>query len=153
MKKLIPWIFALLPGLVMAGTLERSDNLQQIGQVALERNKPVVLFFNSGYCLPCEKLKERALGAIIRFDQFPEGTQFIEIFIDRKTPIKDFYGENIGMEDFALFYNVTELPTLVFVDGEGNQIARPIVNNGAYEFFSHVLNSHLDDALKTLNNK
>lgn len=152
MQRLIPYLLALLPGLVIAGSLEQTDDLRPIGQVAIERQMPVVLFFNARYCLPCEKLKERSLGAIIRFDQFPEGTQFIEVFIDAEQPIIDFYGEQTSLEELALFYNVTELPSLIFVDGEGNQIARPIVNSGAYEFFGHLLNTHLKDAIKTLEN-
>lgn len=130
--------------------LERSDNLQKIGQIALQNQQPVVLFFNASYCLPCEKLKQRALFALLRFNQFPDGVQFIEVFIDDNQTLTDFYGEAISSEDFGLFYNVAELPTQVFVDGSGNVIAPPIVNNGAYDFYGLLLNERLEIALKNM---
>lgn len=126
--------------------LERSDNLHQVGQTALKNQQPVVLFFNARYCLPCEKLKQRALISLLRFNQFPEGVQFIEVFIDDETMLTDFYGEPISSEDFALFYNVAELPTQVFVDGKGEVVAPPMVNNGAYEFYGQLINQRIESA-------
>ncbi len=130
--------------------LERTDNLQKIGQIAVQNHKPVVLFFNASYCLPCEKLKQRALFSLLRFNQFPDGVQFIEVFIDDNKTLTDFYGEATSSEDFALFYNVTELPTQVFVDGHGDVVAPPIVNNGAYDFYGLLVNDRIETALKTM---
>ncbi len=130
--------------------LERSDNLHQVGQTALKNQQPVVLFFNASYCLPCEKLKQRALFSLLRFNQFPEGVQFIEVFIDDEKMLTDFYGEPISSEDFALFYNVAELPTQVFVDGHGDVSAAPIVNNGAYDFYGQIVNQRIESAQQKL---
>lgn len=130
--------------------LERTDNLFQIGQTAIQNQKPIVLFFNASYCLPCEKLKQRALFSLLRFNQFPDGVQFIEVFIDDNKTLTDFYGEATSSEDFALFYNVAELPTQVFVDGHGDVVAPPIVNNGAYDFYGLLVNDRIETALKTM---
>ena len=79
---LIAFTLGLLPGLVNAqGELQRTLNLQPVGQQAIEAQRPVVLFFNASYCRPCETLKQRAFNAILRFNQFPAGTQFVEVFI------------------------------------------------------------------------
>lgn len=130
--------------------LERTDNLYKAGQTALQNQKPVVLFFNASYCLPCEKLKQRALFTLLRFNQFPEGVQFIEVFIDDKQPLIDFYGEVTEPSELALFYNVTELPTQILVDGNGREVAQPIVNNGAYDFYGLLVNDRIETALKTM---
>ncbi|UQB41958.1 thioredoxin fold domain-containing protein [Thiomicrospira microaerophila] len=130
--------------------LERQTDLQQVGQVAIERQKPVMLFFNANYCRPCELLKQRALFAQLRFNQFPQGVQFIEVFIDSQQALIDFYGEPISAEDFALFYNVAELPTQVFVNGEGQVVAPPIINNGAYEFYGKLVNARIERALSNM---
>lgn len=130
--------------------LAQTDNLYQVGQTALQHQQPIVLFFNASYCLPCEKLKQRALINLLRFNQFPEGVQFIEVFIDDKKMLSDFYGEPISSEDFALFYNVAELPTQVFVDGKGEVVAPPMVNNGAYEFYGQLVNQRLETAQQQL---
>lgn len=151
MKTLAIILFSLLPGLVLAeSSMQVKHNLYEAGQQALKVNKPIVLFFNASYCLPCEKLKQRALNAIIRFDQYPAGTVFIEIFIDSPETITDFYNQTTQAEDFALFHNIVELPSLLFVNGEGEELARPIINNGAYDFFGHLLNSRLEVALEKL---
>lgn len=152
MKKLALILLSLIPGLVLAQpSMEIKHNLYEVGQQALQDNKPIVLFFNASYCLPCTKLKERALSAIIRFEHYPAGTQFVEVFIDSDQELIDFYNQAISAEEFALFYNIVELPSLVFLDGNGNSIARPIINNGAYEFFSALLNSRLESGLEKLN--
>lgn len=144
--------FGFTTNFVNAGSLEPAENLQEVGKIALERKMPVVLFFNSQACeaTSCGKLKERALGAILYFDHFPEGTQFVEIYIDSKDEIIDFYGEKSSAEELALFYNVTEMPNMVLVDGEGNQAADPIINNGAYEFFAHLLNTRIKAAMRNI---
>lgn len=130
--------------------LERSYDLQSVGQIALEQQKPVVLFFNAKYCRPCELLKQRALFPLLRFNQFPEGVQFVEVFIDDDQPLIDFYGEPISAQDFALFYNLVELPAQVFVDGEGQVLTPAIVNNGAYEFYGALVNSRIERALTAI---
>lgn len=152
MKRFALIMLTLIPGLVLAQqpTMETKYNLYQVGQQALQDNKPIVIFFNASYCLPCEKLKERALNAIIRFEQYPAGTQFIEVFIDNPQTLTDFYNQATTAEEFALFHNIVELPSLLFLDGEGNQLARPILNNGAYDFFGHLLNSRLEVAIDEL---
>lgn len=151
MKKFALIMLALIPGLVVAqSSMEVKHNLYQVGQQALQNNKPIVIFFNASYCLPCEKLKERALNAIIRFEQYPAGTQFVEVFIDSPQELTDFYNQTTSPEEFALFHNIVELPSLLFLDGEGNQLARPIMNNGAYDFFGHLLNSRLEVAIDEL---
>lgn len=132
--------------------LEKTNDLYRTGQVAAQHNKPIMVFFNASYCRPCEMLKERALYTLLRFNHFPEGVQFVEIFIDSKKELIDFYGETISPEDFALFYNVAELPTQVFVDASGNVIAPPIVNNGAYEFYGSLVNNRLNQAQSFINN-
>ncbi|HEY9017253.1 thioredoxin family protein [Thiomicrospira sp.] len=151
MKKFALILLALIPGLVIAQpSMEVKHNLYQVGQQALQDNKPIVIFFNASYCLPCEKLKSRALNAIIRFEQYPAGTRFIEVFIDSPETLTDFYNQTTSPEEFALFHNIVELPSLVFLDGEGNELARPIMNNGAYDFFGHLLNSRLEVAIQEL---
>ncbi|MBE0493307.1 MAG: hypothetical protein IBX48_03100 [Thiomicrospira sp.] len=154
MKKLALILLTLIPGLVVAQpTMEVKHNLYQVGQQALTDNKPLVIFFNASYCLPCEKLKQRALNAIIRFEHFPAGTHFVEVFIDSPQVLTDFYNQTTTAEDFALFHNIVELPSLLFVNGEGQELARPIINNGAYDFFGHLLNSRLDVAIDELNSR
>lgn len=154
MKKLALIFLTFLPGLLLAeSSLQVKHNLYQVGQQALQDNKPIVLFFNASYCLPCEKLKKRALNAIIRFEQYPAGTRFIEVFIDSPDALTDFYNQSTSPEELALFHNIVELPSLLFLDGEGNQLARPIMNNGAYDFFGHLLNSRLEVAIEELNKR
>jgi len=148
----IAWLMSLsFAGIAQQHTfLERHHNLHQIGERALEHQKPVVLFFNADYCRPCELLKQRALFPLLRFNQFPEGVQFIEVFIDDEQPLIDFYGEPISAKDFALFYNLVELPAQVFVDGEGQVLTPAIVNNGAYEFYGALVNSRIERAMAAM---
>ena len=71
----------------------------------------------------------------------------LKYLFDETQPLRDFDGQPISTQDFALFYNIHELPSFAFVDGDGREIAAPLVNNGAYEFFSHILNRHIEQAI------
>ena len=153
-----------LPGLVIAflvsifnpvysdnSILPLATNLQNLGKQAAKQNIPIALFFSARGLNSTKNLKDEAIeptlysGALDGYVLMRE----INVNVDEKTI--DFYGEAIPNEEFKALYNLTSLPVMIFVDGEGEVITNQLLS-GAYDFYPYYLKQSINSALKALNN-
>lgn len=154
--------FLVLPGLVISllfsvnaysdtSVLPIATNLQTLGQKAIKQNIPIAILFSAKGLKSTQNLKDEAIvptlysGALDGFVLMTE----INVNVDESTI--DFYGDKMPNEEFKDLYNLTSLPVVVFVDGEGSVITDQLLS-GAYDFYPYYLKQSINKALKTLNN-
>ena len=95
-------------------------------------NKPIILFFSSLNCHPCKKTYEALMEIPI-----------INLFTINKI-------DSCQQEDLVNKYEITSVPTLIFLDLKENEKFR-IEKAKNKEFLETVLNSHYDNLIAELN--
>lgn len=150
------WFFALLAALWLVqaslaneapfGQIELADNLQQDGQLASTEKKPIVLFVTASYCEFCEILREEI------FQFLPKDPRFIlrELVIDSEFPLKDFSGNKMNHGVFSDQLNTTLTPTVLFLDGKGENAAEAMVGVLTLDFYNYYFEENLTKARETL---
>lgn len=126
-------------------------NLEQLGLQAIQQNIPIAILFSSKGLKSTEKLKDEALYPILLSKELNGFVLFTEIQVNDKGSTIDFYGEEMDNIEFKALYNLTSLPVVVFVNGEGEVITEQLLS-GAYDYYYFYLKQSINKALTALSN-
>ena len=86
----------------------------QVLQQAQAQKKPVALFFTADWCNPCKKLKRETLP-------LPEVQKLLANFATLKIDLTSDPGPEA--KKLMSQYRVRGVPTIIFMDGQGNEVA------------------------------
>lgn len=90
-----------------------AKDLTEAIETAQEEKKPLFVEFYTDWCLPCKILSEE----VFIDDRF--ASKFNSNFVNYKINAEDQHGANM-----KFLYNISEVPTLLFVDHNGKEIER-----------------------------
>jgi thiol:disulfide interchange protein DsbD len=85
----------------------------QVLEEAKASNKPVVVFFTADWCNPCKQLKSETLPQ-------PEVQELLKHFVPVKADVTSDPGPEA--QSFMRQYRVRGVPTMIFMDGRGQEI-------------------------------
>lgn len=148
---------ALVPlMLISLNTQAASDmplafNLYEDGQQALQQNIPIAILLSFKGLKATENLKEEALYPSLVSGIFDGKVIFREVEVNVPGTLIDFYNEPLEVSEFQALYNITSLPALIFVKGDGEEIS-PALFSGSYDFYGFYLKRQLDQAMEALGN-
>lgn len=146
-------VFALFSSASYADreTLPLAKNLQLLGQQAAKQNIPIALLFTSKGLKSTSKLKDDAILPALYSGQLDGLVLMREIEVNTEATTIDFYGEVIANKEFKQLYNLTSLPVVIFVNGDGDEINPPLMS-GAYDYYFFYLKDSINASLKALGN-
>lgn len=157
----LPLLLALLlPALLLGGTralaetpapeIPLAEDLQQLGELAQQRQLPILMMFSQAGCSFCERLADDFLRPMLISGDYEERV-LIRIFrIDRYGKMRDFDGIERDVYDITSRYRVSVTPTLVFLDGNGHHLAQRMVGLTTPDFFGGYLDEAIDTAYQRL---
>lgn len=128
-----------------------ATNLQTLGQKALKQNIPIAILFSAKGLKSTEKIKDLALYPALMSGNLDGRVLFTEIEVNVNSATVDFYGESMANKEYKALYNLSSLPVVIFVDGEGEVITEQLLS-GAYDYYYFYLKQSINRALKALNN-
>ncbi|HHT00581.1 MAG TPA: hypothetical protein ENK73_06975 [Thiomicrospira sp.] len=134
-----------------SNVLPIATNLQELGQKALKENLPIAILFDSKGLKSTEKLKDEAILPALFSGQLDGYVYMTEIHVNDDQTTVDFYGDATPNLEFKSLYNLTSLPVVIFVNGEGEVITDQLLS-GAYDYYHYYLKQSINNALKALNN-
>lgn len=128
-------------------------DLQTTGATATKHNVPVVIFVTATWCNYCKKLEENILFPLLETTDLESYGEFKQVLLDKAHwMMKDFKGRDIEMKTYGPQLGVKVAPTTLFLDGQGNQIAEPIIGLTLEEHYPGNLEKRINQALEKLGN-
>jgi len=125
-------------------------DLAAVGKQAESKHLPIMLMFSAKGCTYCTKLEEDFLKPMLRSGDYTDKVLIRKLRIDGYDKIRDFEGKPVAASDFADRYSVFVTPTVVFIDGDGVELAKKRVGLSTPDFYGSYLDQSIDRALDIL---
>lgn len=129
-----------------------SDNLQQDGTLAKQKNLPILLLFGMEDCAYCRLIEEDHLKPMLRNKAYQEKVIIRRIHTDSFAKIINFDGSKVDADVIARRYGALFSPTVVFLDSQGNQLAPKLVGVTLTDFYGYELDQAIDLSLSKMRN-
>ncbi len=128
-------------------------DLQALGQESKQQNLPIMLMFTANWCPFCHTLIDEVLDPMILGGQY-DGKYMLMRYVDISTskPIIGIDGKPIKKRVWAESFRADLVPTILFLDGEGKEVAPRIIGIANIEFYPALIHRNLNIAYKNMNN-
>ncbi len=123
------------------------NDLQAAAREADEREIPILLSFSAHYCGYCDLLEEEFLQPMLISGDYEDKVLIGKILIDDEQRIRDFTGVSTSGPELADRYRIDLTPTLVLLDGRGDELTHRLVGLTTLDFFGGYLDNAIDEAL------
>ena len=130
-----------------AGDVPLGEDLQRDGRHALDQQLPILLEFSAASCMYCRQLEREFLVPMLISGEYTDKAIIRRLLLDTGAYITDFDGERKPASDVASRYRAWITPTLVFIDGRGNEITERMIGINTPELFGGYLDACIDTAL------
>lgn len=125
-------------------------SLYRVGKQANIQQVPILLMFAADFCAYCERLEEDFLRPMLRSGDYTDRVLIRKLHIDSEEKIRDFKGDEISPVEIAEQYAVSVTPTVVFLDGDGVELAPKRVGLTTPDFYGGYLDDAINQALDIL---
>ena len=129
-----------------------AHDLQQEGRQAQSLQLPIMLTFSADDCSYCELLEEDFLQPMLLSGEYGDRAIIRKLILDDGSSVSDFSGRDIEATRLSDQYRVFVTPTILFIDGEGRELAERIVGINTPELFGGYLDACIDTALASIRN-
>ena len=153
-----PAVFGCALLLLFAASLQAevrvpvAHDLQQQGRQAQSRQLPIMLTFSADDCSYCELLEEDFLQPMLLSGEYEDLVIIRKLILDDGSSVSDFSGRDIEATQLSDQYRVFVTPTIIFIDGEGRELAERIVGINTPELFGGYLDACIDTARASIRN-
>lgn len=127
-----------------------ASNLAAVGEQAHDKRLPILLMFSAEHCSYCIQLEEDFLKPMLRSGDYEDRVLIRKMKIDGYDKVLDFDGKRVAAADFADRYSVFVTPTVVFIDGDGMELAEKRVGLTTPDFYGGYLDQSIEQALNIL---
>lgn len=131
--------------------LQELTNLQSLSRQATQKQLPIMLLFSAQWCEYCQVLKSHVLNPMMKSGLY-EGKWglFRHVGIDEPEPLTLISGRTINKAKWAYQLNADLTPTVLFLDGNGNEVAERLVGISEITLFSALVHARLNDAYQAM---
>ncbi|MGD8910098.1 MAG: thioredoxin fold domain-containing protein [Chromatiales bacterium] len=148
----------LLPLILLAGpqlaagahSLPQAVDLQRLGDSAEQRRIPILLMISQYHCSFCELMKREVLNPMRISGDYTDRVLMRELLIDPGETVTNFDGHREAAESFSSRYQVQVTPTLLFLDGDGNEVAERILGINTIDYLLFYIEEAIETATKTM---
>lgn len=130
-----------------------AENLQTDSVQCETRRLPILLMFSAEECPFCHTVEEEFLKPMMISGDYDDKVMIRKVMLDGHDDAVGFDGEPLDASLLAAQYNVFATPTLVFVDGQGNEIAEKLIGVNTVDYYGAYLDQSIDEAKQTLTKK
>lgn len=131
-------------------TLSPADNLQQLGETAAERGIPILLMVSQYHCGYCERMKNEILNPMLLSGEYEGRVLMRELSIDPGEQVINFQGLPESAESFSHGYKAYVTPTLLFLDGSGQEAVERIRGINTIDYLPLYIEDAIDNATRAM---
>lgn len=124
--------------------LKQTRDLAALGAKSIDQQQAILLMFSGDRCRFCITVEEDFLKPMLRSGDYDDLISMHKIPLDSRGSLTDFNGETIAISDLAKRYGVFIMPTVVFVDGQGREVAEKRVGLMTPAYYG----GYLDDSIR-----
>ena len=130
--------------------IQKVIDLESLGEMARDKSLPILIMFSQEDCPYCTIMEEAYLKPILRSGQYTDKVIIRKVKIDDMDTFTDFNGERVEADHLTSRYRAWVTPTLIFVNGDGKEMAPKLVGIGTEGFFAGDIDNAIDLALSKL---
>jgi len=127
-----------------------ATDLQADGLQAREARLPILLTFSALVCEYCRQLEDEFLRPMLISGEYTDRVLIRRLLLDNGSRVVDFSGERIATTQLSDRYKVYVTPTILFLDGNGNELARRMLGINTPEMYGGYLDNCIDTALYSI---
>lgn len=136
-----------LPLTAGAAEVREIVNFQKEGAAAARCGLPILIMFSSAECPYCVRVEEDFLEPMLISGDYEERVIIRKVRLDRPTrAITDFDGSAATVGDLTERYDIMVMPTLIYVDGSGKELAQRQVGMTTPDYFGGYIDQRIADA-------
>lgn len=128
-----------------AVAVPHAQDLRADAHDARARGLPILLLFAAETCGYCIQVEEDYLQPLLTGDG-SERILIRKLHVRDTRTLTDFDGGAVEADELAARYRVDLVPTLVFVDAQGRELAERVVGLGTVDFYWGYLSRSIDTA-------
>lgn len=131
-----------VPTLAVAAEAEHAvpvtKDLADVGRASREAGVPILLVYSSSDCRFCKRLESEVLNPLRLSGADPKQVILRKVMVEMFETVKDFDGQEVSTESYAMRNRVDVVPTVALVDAKGDDLVPKIVGyqtEGLYEAY------------------
>lgn len=127
-----------------------TTRLDDVSIVSKNQGLPVLLVFSSTECSYCDLLEDEILRPMLISGDYDDKVIIRKILIDEEYEIVDFNGIPFDMDDFVTRHGVYVVPTILFFEHDGNELAERLIGVNTIEMFGSLVDDAIEVSFKKL---
>lgn len=127
-----------------------STRLDNVGATSKSLSLPVLLVFFSTSCPYCKMLEDEILRPMLISGDYENKVIIRKLLIDKEHELVDFNGKLVDMGNFVTRHNVHVVPTMLFLDHNGKELAKRLIGINTIEMFGGDVDNAIELSLKKL---
>ena len=133
-----------------AVNLRSVENFDTLLAQARREGKIILLEMSATDCGYCRTLEAEIIRPMLRSGDYDATVLIRRLHIDDYSTLKDFNGKPSSAAEIARKMNIFVTPTLVFLDGNGNEVSKRIFGINTLEMFGGYVDAALEEGLQTI---
>ena len=130
--------------------IQYATDFSELAQVAGNEGKIIMLEVSASYCGYCDLLEEEFIKPMLRNDDYSKVVLIRKIDLDSYHTITDFSGNKTTPDVFARHFDVALTPTILFFDGNGNEVSQRILGINSLELYGGYIEDGLNNGLQKI---
>ena len=130
--------------------IQYATDFSELAEVARDENKIIMLEVSASYCGYCDLLEEEFIKPMLRNDYYSSVVLIRKIDLDSYQTIIDFSGNKTTPDVFARNLNVKLTPTILFFDGNGNEVSQRILGINSLDLYGGYIEDGLNNGLRKI---
>jgi len=132
-----------------AAPIPEVNSLEEVAETARARGVPILVEFSTPWCRYCEALEQQVLKPLMRSGKYRNQIIVKKLEVNTYSSITGFDGKQYRTDQLSRMYDVDLYPTLVFFDGNGEEVSQRIVGITVLEYVAGELDKAIDEAIQT----
>lgn len=127
-----------------------SDDLDEDGKLAKEKQVPILLMFSMKHCGYCSLVEEDFLKPMLRNEEYDNKVLIRKVILDGSKGLMDFTGKFRDPDELSDDYQVSMVPTVIMVDSKGRPLSKKIIGMANKYYYGGELDEAIESSLQQL---